>query len=145
MFFIDEYFNNSRKWKYTNLEWCYKIRGGGHLNVTGREGGTHFYRISKTCLGKKAYFSWTDTNSLFRNFWSIFTPSSGMYAEKWYPEKRHVPYKAVNWILSWENLRSLSDRVPGTVTKRSFSYKRHPDFKVFLRKGWKVSQILLSR
>ena len=32
--------------------------------------------------------SWT--NSLFRNFWSIFIPRLGIYAEKRYPEKRYV-------------------------------------------------------
>ena len=37
-----------------------------------------------------AYCSWTNSHNLFRNFWLIFISRSGIYAEKWYPEKRHV-------------------------------------------------------
>ena len=45
-----------------------------------------------------AFCSWTNSHNLFWNFWSIFIPRSGIYAEKWYPEKRHVPYR---FILKW--------------------------------------------
>ena len=97
--------------------------GKGHLNVTWRGGahflrtsttcfGKKFafrYPVSEL-LDKRippnnrennsllflktiAYCSWTNSHNLFRNFWSIFIPGSGIYAEKWYPEKRHVPYR----------------------------------------------------
>ena len=89
-------------------------RGGLHFrcSMTGRY---PFLRISITCLGKNclsipclgifrlqnngktiektiAYCFSTNSQYLFRNFWSIFIPGSGIQTEKWYPEKRHVPY-----------------------------------------------------
>ena len=51
-------------------------------------------KIPKT-IGKTIAYSWTNSHSLFRNFWSIFIPRSGIYAEKWYPEKRHLPYRFI--------------------------------------------------
>ena len=42
-----------------------------------------------------AYCYWTNSHKLFRNFWSIFIPGSGIYAEKWYSEKRHFPYRFI--------------------------------------------------
>ena len=42
-----------------------------------------------------AYCSWTNSHKLFRSFWSIFIPRSGIYAEKWYPGKRHVPHRFI--------------------------------------------------
>ena len=39
--------------------------------------------------------SWTNSHNLFRNFWSIFISRSGIYAQKWYPEKRHVSYRLI--------------------------------------------------
>ena len=99
----------------------YNPGGEGHLNVTWR-GGAHFLRVSTTHLGKKfafwypvsefldyktignnsllflktiAFYSWTNSHNPFRNFWSIFIPRSGIYAEKWYPEKRHLPYRFI--------------------------------------------------
>ena len=87
--------------------------GGGALecNLTG---GAHFLRISTTRLGKNctsipcfgifrlqnsretiAFCSSTHNQNPFRNFWWIFIPGSGIYAEKWYPEERHVPYRFI--------------------------------------------------
>ena len=43
-----------------------------------------------------AYCCWTNSNNPFRNFWSIFMPRSGIYAETWYPEKRHVQYRFIS-------------------------------------------------
>ena len=42
-----------------------------------------------------AFCSWTNSHNPFRNFWSIFIHRSGIYAEKWFPEKRHVPYRFI--------------------------------------------------
>ena len=87
---------------------------GGHLNVTWR-GGAHFLRVSTARLGKTfaiwypvsefldyktmgktiAFCSWTNSHIPFRNFWSIFIPRSGIYTEKWYHEKRQVPYRFI--------------------------------------------------
>ena len=50
-------------------------------------------KIPKTIGKTIVYCSWTNSDNLYRNFWSIFMPGSGIYAEKWYPEKRHVPYR----------------------------------------------------
>ena len=49
----------------------------------------------KTIAWTIAYCFWTNSHNPFRNFWSIFIPGSGNYAEKWYPEKRHVPYRFI--------------------------------------------------
>ena len=57
----------------------------------------------KTIVKTIAYCSWKQQPFVleqivikpFRNFWSIFIPRSGIYAEKWYPEKRHVPYRFI--------------------------------------------------
>ena len=38
---------------------------------------------------------WTNSHNPFQNFWSIFILRSGFYAEKWYPEKRHVPCRFI--------------------------------------------------
>ena len=75
-------------------------RGRGHLNVTW-QGAAHFLRVSTIRLGKKIAFwypvsefldyktiekttvfcSLTNSHNSFRNFWSIFIPRSGIYAE----------------------------------------------------------------
>ena len=84
-------------------------RGGGHLNVTWR-GGAHFFENlhnlfkEKTCISMPcfrifrlqnnrennnktiAYCSLTNNHNLFRTFWSIFIPCSGILAENWYVE-----------------------------------------------------------
>ena len=50
-----------------------------------------FLKIAKTI----AYCFRTNSHNPFRNFWSIFIPGSGLYAEKWYPARRHVPYRFI--------------------------------------------------
>ena len=92
--------------------------GGGHLecNLTGR---CPFFKRLHNPLRKKicilipcfgifrlqnnsllflktiAFCSWTSSHYPLRNSWSIFMPRSGIYAEKWYPEKRHVTYRFI--------------------------------------------------
>ena len=108
------------KWFHLKPE-AATVRGGAlECNLTGR---CPYLRISTTRLGKNfafpypvsellnsknnrenngilflktiAYCSWTNNHNLFRNFWSIFIPRSGIFAEKWYSEKRHVPYRFI--------------------------------------------------
>ena len=99
--------------------------GGGHLKVTWRGGAhflrvsttrlgkkfAFWYPVSrfldyKTMENNRginsllflktiAFCFWTNSRNPFRNFWSSFIPRSGIYAEKWYPEKRHVPYRII--------------------------------------------------
>ena len=114
---LSQYTNLS--WRHTIATSFLEYNGGasprGHLNVTWR-GDTHFFKNLHSLLTKKicisipcfgtfrlqnnrktigktiAYCSSTNSHNLFKNFWSIFIPSSRIYNEKWHPEKRHVLY-----------------------------------------------------
>ena len=57
--------------------------------------GNNSLLFLKTIAKTIAYCFWTNSHNPFRNFWSIFIPGSGIYAEKWYPEKPHVPYRFI--------------------------------------------------
>ena len=41
------------------------------------------------------FFSWTNSHNPVSEFLINFHTRSGIYAEKWYPKKRHVPYRFI--------------------------------------------------